>query len=238
MIFYPKVVPTEMLYQIWENNEKREMPEGVESMRNPMVVLAIVSAALSLAAFIAAVLALRKRKFLGGTIGLLLGLLFLSVGALFGTITVAIQGYRALTREEVAAWVKIQPVALQEFNAHFRLADGEEVSFLIAGDEIYVDAHILKWKPVVNFLGLHTAYELDRVAGRYTRIEDEQTKPRTLFHLSQEKPFDLFHLRQKYALLKPLLDAEYGSGTFVAADNASELEIRVSTTGLLIRKVK
>jgi hypothetical protein len=238
MIFYREVVPLEMLYQIWENDEKGEMPEGVKSMRNPMVVLAIVSAALSLVAFIAAVLALRKRKFLGGTIGLLLALLFLSLGALFGTITVAIQGYRALVREEVAAVVKIQPEAPQEFNAHFRLADGEEVSFLIAGDEIYVDAHILKWKPLVNFLGLHTAYELDRVAGRYTRMEDEQSKPRTIFHLSQEKPVNLFHLRQKYALLKPFLDAEYGSGTFVAADKPAELEVRVSTSGLLIRPAK
>ncbi|NWF53794.1 MAG: hypothetical protein HXY45_03260 [Syntrophaceae bacterium] len=203
-----------------------------------MMVLAILSAAFGLVAFIAAVLTFRKRKFLGGTFGLLLGLLFLSLGSLFAAITIGTQGYRALTREEVAAVVKIQPVAPQEFNAHIRLADEEEVSFLIAGDEIYVDAHILKWKPIVNYLGLHTAYELDRVAGRYTRLEDEQSKPRTIFHLSQEKPVNLFHLRQRYALLKPLLDAEYGSGTFVAADEPSELEVRVSTSGLLIRKVK
>ncbi len=215
-----------------------EMPEGVESMWNPTTVLAILSAALSFVAFIAAVLALRNRKFLGGTIGLLLGLLLLSLGALFASITIGIQGYRALAREEVAAVVKIQPVSPQEFNAHFRLADGEEISFLIAGDEIYVDAHILKWKPMVNFLGLHTAYELDRVAGRYTRMEDEQSKPRTLFNLSEERPVNLFQLRQKYSLLKPLLDAEYGSATFVAADKPVELEVRVSTSGLLIRKVK
>ena len=215
-----------------------EMPEGVESMWNPTTVLSILSAALSFVAFIAAVLALRKRKFLGGTIGLLLGLLLLSLGALFASITIGIQGYRALAREEVAAVVKIQPVAPQEFNAHFRLADGEEISFLIAGDEIYVDAHILKWKPMVNFLGLHTAYELDRVAGRYTRMEDEQSKPRTLFNLSEERPVNLFQLRQKYSLLKPLLDAEYGSATFVAADKPVELEVRVSTSGLLIRKLK
>lgn len=207
-------------------------------MPNPLTIFAILAAVLSLLAFIAAPLALRKRKFLGGTFGLLLGLLFLSLGALFGTITIGIQGYRALSREEVAARVKVEPVASQEFNAHFRLADGEEVSFLIAGDEIYVDAHILKWKPIVNFLGLHTAYELDRVAGRYTRLEDERSKPRTVFPLSQDKPVNMFHLRQKYAFLKPLLDAQYGSGTFVPADKPAELEVRVSTSGLLIRETK
>jgi hypothetical protein len=129
-------------------------------------------------------------------------------------------------------------VGTQEFNAHFRLADGEEVSFLIAGDEIYVDAHILKWKPLVNFLGLHTAYELDRVAGRYTQLEEERSKPRTVFSLSQDKAVNMFHLRQKYAFLTPLLDAQYGSGTFVPADKPAELEVRVSTSGLLIRKAR
>ena len=207
-------------------------------MLNPITIFASLAVALSLVAFIATILALRKRKFLGGTIGLLIGLLFLLLGALFATITVGLKGYRAMVREEIAAVVKIQPKGFQEFNAHFRLADGEEINFLIAGDEIYVDAHILKWKPIVNFLGLHTAYELDRVAGRYTRLEDEQFKPRTVFHLSQEKPVNLFRLRQKYALLKPLLDAEYGSGTFVAADKEREFAIRVSTSGLLIRPSK
>ena len=207
-------------------------------MLNPLAIFAILTAALSLVAFIAAVLALRKRKILGGTVGLLLGLLFLSLGALFATIAVGLKGYRALVREETAAVVKIQPKNPQEFNAHFRLVDGEEIDFLIAGDEIYVDAHILKWKPIVNFLGLHTAYELDRVAGRYTHLKDEQSKPRTVFHLSQEKRVNLFRLRQKYALLKPLLDAEYGSGTFIAADKEGEFEIRVSTSGLLIRPKK
>ena len=207
-------------------------------MVSPLSVWLILSAALSLVAFITAVLALRKRKFLRGTIGLFFGLLFLSLGALFGTITVAIQGYRALIHEEVAAVVEIQPAGPQEFNAHFRLADGEEVRLLLAGDEIYVDAHILKWKPIANFFGLHTAYELDRVAGRYTRLEDERSKPHTVFSLSQEKPVDLFRLRQKYFLLSPLLDAQYGSGTFVAADKPGEIEVRVSTSGLLIRPSK
>lgn len=48
---------------------------------------------------------------------------------------------------------------------------------------------------------------------------------------------DLFNLRQRYALLSPLLDAEYGSATFAAAGNSAQYEVRVSTTGLLIRKL-
>jgi len=36
-------------------------------------------------------------------------------------------------------------------------------------------------------------------------------------------------------VLAPLVDAEYGSATFVAAGRPAQFEVRVSTTGLLIR---
>ena len=38
-------------------------------------------------------------------------------------------------------------------------------------------------------------------------------------------------------LFAPLVDAEYGSGTFVSVTRPAELEVRVSTTGLLMREV-
>ena len=107
----------------------------------------------------------------------------------------------------------------------------------LAGDDLYVDAHILKWKPIVNILGMHTDYELDRVAGRYADIADERTKARTIFPLTHEKPLNMFSLRQRYRFLEPLVDAEYGSASFVTADRPAELELRISTTGLLIRTV-
>ncbi len=206
-------------------------------MPNLLTIFALIFLILCFLSFIAGILALRKKRFSGGTIGLLVGLLFLSLSALFATITVSIQGYRALTYEEVAARVKIEPMGSDMFTVRISFADGRKDTFVLAGNEFYVDAHILKWKPIANFFGLHTAYELDRVAGRFTRIEDERSKPRTVFSLSLNKPFDMFHLRVRYALLRPLLDAEYGSATFIPAKESSEVEVRVSTTGLLVRRV-
>ncbi|HEY6239551.1 MAG TPA: hypothetical protein VIW78_01800, partial [Burkholderiales bacterium] len=113
--------------------------------------------------------------------------------------------------------------------------DGRRASYSLAGDEIYVDARILKWYALANLLGLNTAYELDRVGGRYRDIERERTAPRTLYTLAQGKPVDLFDLRRRYAFLAPFFDAEYGSASFVPVSDPAELELRVSTTGLLIR---
>ena len=44
-------------------------------------------------------------------------------------------------------------------------------------------------------------------------------------------------LRSRYTFLAPLVDAEYGSATFVPVTHPAELELRVSTTGLLVRPV-
>jgi hypothetical protein len=165
----------------------------------------------------------------------LAGLLLITLGLLEGAVTVGIQGYRALTNEDLAARVTVQPSGPQRFIATFRFPDGRVASYTIAGDEIYVDAHILKWKPIANLVGLHTAYELDRVGGRYKDIGQERAAPRTLYPLALEKPVDLFGLRLRYAFLAPLLDAEYGSAAFVPVTEPAEIELRTSTTGLLIR---
>src|SRR5438445_10410270 len=84
-------------------------------------------------------------------------------------------------------------------------------------------------------LGLSTAYELDRVGGRFRGIEQERSAPRTLHPLGQQKPLDLFDLRKRYAFLAPFFDAEYGSAAFVPVNEPAELELRVSTTAPLIR---
>jgi hypothetical protein len=48
--------------------------------------------------------------------------------------------------------------------------------------------------------GLHTAYELARVAGRYHASEQERSAVRTVFALGKKRSVDLFELRRhKYA---------------------------------------
>lgn len=166
----------------------------------------------------------------------LLGMLLISLGVIEGGITFGLQGYRALTREEVAARVRVKPAGPQRFSAVFEFPDGKSASYSLAGDEIYVDAHILKWKTIANLVGLHTAYELDRVGGRYHALEQERAAQRTLYPLGREQLVDLYGLRQRYPFLAPLIDAEHGSASFVPVNGPAELEVRVTTTGLIIRQ--
>ena len=206
-----------------------------ELSASPFFLAAIALGALGAILVVAGIVALVRARPLRFALRTLSGLLLLSLGALAGTIAVGTQGYRALTREDLAARLTVRPAGPQRFAVTVRFPDDRQVAFDLAGDEIYVDAHILKWKPIANVLGLHTAYELDRVAGRYQGIEQERSAVRTVYSLSQTKPVDLFRLRQRYAFLGTLLDAEYGSATFVSVTRPAELELRVSTTGLLMR---
>lgn len=206
-------------------------------LTSPFFLAGVAFGALGTILILAGITALVLLRPLRFALHTLAGLLFLALGALAGTIAVGTQGYRALTREDIAAHISVRTAGPQRFEAAFRFPDGRESPFALAGDEIYIDAHILKWKPFANVLGLHTAYELDRVAGRYQAIEQERSAVRTVYSLGQEKRIDLFALRQRYSFLAPLLDAEYGSATFVPVTHPAELELRVSTTGLLIREV-
>jgi hypothetical protein len=199
--------------------------------------LAVMFAALGALCVAAAFVALWNRRLLRSSFRLLLGLVFFLLGTSLGGLVLGVQGYRALTKEEVAATVRTEPIAPKRFRAHFRFVDGREMSYTLMGDELYVDARVLKWQPIANIFGLHTAYELDRVSGRYVDLAEEQRQPRTVYTLVPDRPVDVFALRKRYALMSPLLDAEYGSATFAAADAPAQYEVRVSTTGLLVRRV-
>jgi hypothetical protein len=203
---------------------------------NPLLVFAMFFGFLGLIFLITTIAALRKRRLFGTAGNLLAGLLMLSLSSLFITLSIATMGYHALTTEELAAVVKVEPTGEQEFTARFSMPDGSEKTFALAGDQLYVDAHILKWKPLANIFGLHTSYELDRVAGRYATLNDETTKAHTVYSLSQETPLNMFDLRRRFSILSPLLDAEYGSATFISSNKTEEFKVMVSTTGLLIRK--
>ena len=196
----------------------------------------LTSALLGLALLLVAASAWRQRRRLSSLVGFLSAALCLTIGVLCATISVGIRGYRALTQEVVAATIVTEPRGPQRFHATVTLPDSSVHMYDLTGDAIYVDAHILKWRPLANLLGLHTAYELDRIAGRYQKLADEQARERTVYSLATDKPFNTFDLARRFWVLRPFVDAQYGSATFINATAAGgTYEVRVSTTGLLVR---
>ncbi|HSD43191.1 MAG: hypothetical protein ACM36B_14170 [Bacteroidota bacterium] len=205
---------------------------------SPLFLVGVAFGLVGLLQMAAGFVVLFRRQPIGFAVRLLIGLAVTAIGAMATVIAVGMRGYQALTHETVAARIAVKPSGPQRFDARVRFPDGRVSGYVIAGDELYVDAHILKWKPIANILGVHTAYELDRIAGRYRSVDQERTALRTVYPLGEPRALDLFSLRGRTAWLAPLYDAEYGSASFVPVDRPMDLEVRVSTTGLLIREAK
>ena len=214
------------------------MVDFSEITSSPLFLVGAAFGLIGLLQMAAGFVVLFRRQPVGSLVRILIGLAVTAVGLAAATVAVGIRGYEAFTRETVAAKISVAPSGPQRFDARVKFPDGRETGFVLAGDELYVDAHILKWKPLANVLGLHTSYELDRIAGRYRAVEQERKGIRTIYPLAAPKVIDLASLRGKHTWLGPLLDAEYGSASYVPVTKPAELEVRVSTTGLLIREVE
>ena len=202
-----------------------------------LIALSVGFGVLALVFIALAMRTLRARLWVGTAGRTTLGLLFASLAGLAATLSLSTQGYRALTSEEVALTITTVRTGPSVFQAYVEFPDGRDTTLVVRGDQILVDAHILKWKYLGNLIGLRTQYELDRLTGRYIDIEDERNLERTVHSLGAEKPADLFDLLQRYSLLRFLADAEYGSATYVEIGEPARVEVRVSTTGLLVREI-
>ena len=199
----------------------------------PLIVAALFGLAGMLLA-LAAIRALLSGRPLRFALRSVSALLCLAFGAGLGLVTLGMKGLQSLTREETAARVSVRPTAPQRFAATVHFADGHEESFDLAGDDVYVDAHILKWTPLVNQLGLHTSYRLERIGGRYHDIGQENTALRTVVPFGDPPAVDLVALSRSLPL-GALFDAEYGSTTYVPVSGPAVLDVQVSTSGLLFR---
>jgi hypothetical protein len=199
----------------------------------------IFTAVLFLFALIFGVIVLRawkNRQYIAGFTSLLIALVMVLLALLILLVCAGTTGYDALVNEDLAATVFVTPLGSQQFQAKVVRPHSTDTLFTVAGDELYIDARILKWKPIANLFGLRTAYRLDRVSGRYTDLQDERTKVRTLFSLDGgAKPWDMFLLRTKYSFLSPVLDAQYGSATFAPMGHVRVIRILVTTSGLIAR---
>ncbi|MET1256602.1 hypothetical protein [Aliikangiella maris] len=204
----------------------------------PFIIVAILAGLLSLYSLLALILSLRKLKLFAFCRQLTVLFMLLMITGSITLFMLGTQGYQALTQEELVANIEVTPTSEQTYYARLLFLDGTQQVYLLNGDELLVDAYILKWKPWANILGLHTAYRLERVSGRYQDIQQEQNKPRTVFALNSHAGGGLAEWRKNYQSLSFLVDVEHGSASFVSAQQAQQYQLLVSSSGLIIRPVK
>ena len=199
--------------------------------------VAIVCAILALFLLLASATSLREHRWAVGVITLLLGTTLFLSGLLFGAISVGTEGYRLLVEDDLALTVRAERMAGDSILARFTFESGMSRTYRLAGGELLLEAHVLKWRPLVARLGLRPEYEVSRVTGRFRDRTDDETKPRTVLSLAVQKPLDFFDLATRFDFLDPLLEYEYRSTTLVPGGASSTFEVRVTASDLLIRRV-
>jgi hypothetical protein len=199
------------------------------------IALIIVCALLGLLFLIASVRRLAARRVMGGMAHGATGLILFSIAALAVLIGSNLRTYQRLSNEQPAGELQLSRSGERQFNAVLSYPSGEHANFELRGDEWQVDARVLKWRAFANLVGFDTAYRLERISGRYSKIEDERSQPRTVYDLNTAGRVDPWELIHHYHSWVPWMDALYGSATYLPMSDGALYEIKVSQSGLVAR---
>ena len=202
-----------------------------------MIVTALI-AVFALAGILflfAAARRLRRRQFFSGMVSGATALALILLGACAALIAANLRTYQRLSFEQPAGELQLTRTGTREFKAALTYPSGERADFALRGDEWQVDARVLKWHAFANLIGFDTAYRLDRIGGRYSRVEDERSQAHTVYSLNPPQRIDPWELLHRYHSWMPWLDALYGTATFLPMADGALFEIKVSQSGLIAR---
>jgi hypothetical protein len=197
----------------------------------PIILFALVG----ILCLFAAARRIRRRRVFGGVLIGATALVLILLSAVAALIAANLLTYQRLSFEQPAGELQLTRTGDREFNAVLTYPGGEHANFALRGDEWQIDARVLKWHAFANLVGFDSAYRLDRIGGRYTRLEDERSQPRSVYSLNQPERIDLWDLVHRYHSWVPWMDALYGSATFLPMADGALYEIKVSQSGLVAR---
>jgi hypothetical protein len=197
-----------------------------------------VSGILAILLVLAALRTLLKGTWFWGWMRGMSGVVLLCLAAFCVLVGLDLRSYQQVLIDKPVATVSFQKVDEQAFVATVALTDsGLTTDYYLRGDQWQMDARIIRWKGLLNQAGGKPGYRLERISGRYISIEDERSRERTVHALRDEKEFgiDLWAWAYKKQANGPLIDAVYGSATFVPMVDGALYEVALSHTGLLAK---
>ncbi len=166
--------------------------------------------------------------------------------ALFGMLLFFgffLQAYHAFNLERPVAEIMAHPLEGpgRDRGAVIQVStvDSPAARFLIIrGDQWMIEGDILKWNPLLNFLGLHTRYRLTRLRGRYLRTQDERNRPPSIHSLTLREEHPLWRYLYRFGPKMPLVSSVYGNAAFQASDRPQRYLVYVGTSGFVVRVVQ
>lgn len=192
-----------------------------------MIVLAVAGALLvvvGLAFF------LRPRWILGWLKGMLV-LSLIVVGGYAGLVAWNLSLYQSVEGMETVAVIESKQLGSQLWQITLSPMGEEARTVRINGDQWQVDARIIRFGGPMQWLGVLPGYRLERLSGRYMRLEQERSGPRSVIGLAAQPWPDLWSLDQTFNL--PFIEAVYGNATFMPLADGATFDVRLSSSGLV-----
>lgn len=202
-------------------------------MLTKIIILAI--SLLGLVLFLSGLARILRRKLLRGTLQGLGGLVLVGAAVLSWSVALNLYGYQRLTAERPVATLRFEALGPQRYKVYIIHPDQLSQSYELRGDEWQVDARVLKWTGLATLLGMETAYQLDRITGRYRDLNQERQLPHSAYSLHETRGVDVWKLAREHGGWLPLVDAVYGSAAYMPMADRAEYNLRLTTSGLIAR---
>jgi len=184
-------------------------------------------------------------RFLWGT-SWIIGWLRGCVGVLFLTLSVVLVlsaldlfSYRQFKKDQPVAMVSLEKVSEQHYQANVSFIDAaNERSFQLRGDQWQLDARVIRWRSIFSVLGAKPGYRLDRISGRYFSLEDERREERSEYQIAKSRyGVDIWQWFKDNGEYFPIIEAGYGSATYLPMAHGALFQIGVSSSGLVATPV-
>lgn len=179
----------------------------------------------------------RRRRPVRATRSLAGGVVSGALGSASILLAFSYYGYSRLIDEQLVSQIEFSESAPGEYTARVMIDGKMDRLLVLRGDEWQIDARVVNWKPPATLLGLDPIYQLDRLSGRYSDINDEMSEERTVHALSEAITLDIWRVARKFPGLMPGVDAYYGTATYLPMADGARFEVTLSRTALLARPV-
>ncbi len=144
--------------------------------------------------------------------------------------------YKQLGKEQTIASISFTKIEPQKYQVSLVNSEGVEQIFELNGDLWQLDARIIKWSKLFAGAGMVPGYRLDRLSGRYYALEEEKSGKRTVYELGNSKSvIDLWSWAREFGKNITIVDASYGSATYLPMEDGALFSVSLSSTGLLAR---
>ncbi len=129
-------------------------------------------------------------------------------------------------------------VKTADFNYMAQLQQGDfctSKQYIVLGDQFQLDAGFVKWKGLGVLLGFEPRYRLDRLSGRFSDLNAQNSLVTISHNLAPDVLFDFFDESTPQGKQGWLIDTRYGSSVYLSIDPLLQYIVFATEDGLIAR---